>query len=292
MSLAAYHCEGLTNNNHISERLLADHGIVMKATTVKRHRNELGLKGSRATIKTMSDFQVNQLVANELDKDPSSHAGPATIKARLSYNEAIHIPCDHIKASMYQLAPEGFTHRDLNSKMIPCVPIVPLGINERWSWDRHDKLNKIGFQSTLSSTLQQESGLMLGLFLVIEWEIQLATYFSAVLNTTKNTTDCGSETTIMYGLVNALREIFFPEIVNDLLPAHVFLRSIHNIVIERSWLWLLMDFGNNIVIWFQDGETSGRYNPNNMGHNELSAWLWSKFIKAELAKHIAICNGM
>ena len=95
------------------------------------------------------------------------------------------------------------------------------------------------------------------------------------------TTDCGSETTQLYGLVNALRcvllllesnrllshtthtrEIFHPEFDNRELPAHVYLRSVRNISIERSWLCLRLEFGNNAIISFDKGVDDGIYNPD------------------------------
>lgn len=96
-------------------------------------------------------------------------------------------------------------------------------------------------------------------------------------------TDCGSETTQLYGLVNALRYLLqlhdaltlvfilltghratlFPEYDGETLPAHSYVRSVHNIAIERSWLRLRLDWGNNAVLVFNAGITDGKYNPDN-----------------------------
>jgi hypothetical protein len=46
------------------------------------------------------------------------------------------------------------------------------------------------------------------------------------------------------------------------LPAHRYLRSVHNIVIERSWLRLRLEFGDNAVKAFKRGEAEGLYNPD------------------------------
>ena len=61
-------------------------------------------------------------------------------------------------------------------------------------------------------------------------------------------------------------EIFHPDFDNRELPAHVYLRSVRNISIERSWLRLRLEFGNNAVIAFQKGEENGIYNPNSPQH--------------------------
>lgn len=58
------------------------------------------------------------------------------------------------------------------------------------------------------------------------------------------------------------RKIFHPDYDNSELPAHVYLRSVHNISIERSWLRLRLDWGDNAVAAFRQGEERGLYNPS------------------------------
>ena len=102
----------------------------------------------------------------------------------------------------------------------------------------------------------------------------------------QSTTDCGLETTQLYGLVNALRfvlslsihllsksvlnllisEIFHPDFDLAELPAHVYLHSMHNISIERSWLHLHLDLGDNAVLVFEKGKDEGIYNPDDPQH--------------------------
>ncbi|KAG6875385.1 hypothetical protein C0993_009499, partial [Termitomyces sp. T159_Od127] len=55
-------------------------------------------------------------------------------------------------------------------------------------------------------------------------------------------TDCGSETTLLYSLQNALCEIFHSDIELNELPAHIYLLSVNNIVVERSWGHLQLDW--------------------------------------------------
>jgi hypothetical protein len=66
-------------------------------------------------------------------------------------------------------------------------------------------------------------------------------------------------------LIWPCREIFHPDF-DDLheLPAHVYLRSVHNITVERSWLRLRLDWGDNAVIVFGRGEAEGWYNPHDI----------------------------
>jgi hypothetical protein len=88
----------------------------------------------------------------------------------------------------------------------------------------------------------------------------------------ESATDCGSETTQLFGLANAIRYGYFPLksmavlIISNSdishpdfegLPAHRYLRSVHNIAIERLWLRLKLDFGNNAE--FERGVADGLY---------------------------------
>ena len=56
------------------------------------------------------------------------------------------------------------------------------------------------------------------------------------------------------------REILHPEYCSNKLPAHVFLRSVHNVAIERSWLRLRMGLGDNAIHWFEYGINEGMFN--------------------------------
>ena len=59
------------------------------------------------------------------------------------------------------------------------------------------------------------------------------------------------------------RELFFPGLDADELPAHVYLRSVHNISIERSWLRLRLDFGDTAIAAFGRGQVEFGYNDQN-----------------------------
>ena len=54
-------------------------------------------------------------------------------------------------------------------------------------------------------------------------------------------------------------ESFHPDIDSTETPAHVYVRSVHNISIERSWLRLRLEFGDNAVLCFQQGIDDGIY---------------------------------
>ena len=49
-------------------------------------------------------------------------------------------------------------------------------------------------------------------------------------------------------------------------PAYNYLRSVHNISSERSWLRLRLDLGDNAVMFFNKGIEDGIYNSDDVFH--------------------------
>jgi hypothetical protein len=50
------------------------------------------------------------------------------------------------------------------------------------------------------------------------------------------------------------------------MPAHIYLQSVHNIAIERSWLRLRLGFGDTAVQAFERGIHDGLYDDQNPEH--------------------------
>lgn len=90
-------------------------------------------------------------------------------------------------------------------------------------------------------------------------------------------TDCGSEKTALYGftcdlrceldasicllLINILyREPFSPELHLSNFKAHHFTKSIHNITMEWGWLQMGLQWGNNVIVFWEAGQDI--YDPN------------------------------
>lgn len=113
--------------------------------TVKRRRNELGLTGSRTNTKNMPRQEAEQLVLDQMDKDPSRRQGIRTIQAKIAFEKEQHLTRDFVSKVMHTHDDAGFKFRDPSSKKTFRVKKVPIGIHERWAGDGHDKLYKIGF---------------------------------------------------------------------------------------------------------------------------------------------------
>lgn len=62
------------------------------------------------------------------------------------------------------------------------------------------------------------------------------------------------------------REIFHSDVQLNELPAHIYLRSVHNIVIERSWRHLQIDWGKNAIEVFERGKIEGWYDEDDENH--------------------------
>jgi hypothetical protein len=65
--------------------------VYPSASSVKRRRRELGLKGSGATAKTIPHTEAEQLVLNQLGEDPASNHGVQTIQSKIAFNTGIHL---------------------------------------------------------------------------------------------------------------------------------------------------------------------------------------------------------
>ncbi|KAF5346279.1 hypothetical protein D9757_014839 [Collybiopsis confluens] len=181
--------------------------------------------------------------------------------------------------------PDGFQAREPTAKKIKRGVLVCLGPHHEWSGDGHDKLSAIGFP--IWGIRDVWSGKWLGLWVVPNNRLKIVIAYLFLLLVHKlggipvqMTTDCGSELVMVYGFANALRETFASDLAVDILPAHRFLQSIHNITIERGWLRLRLDRGDNVKIFWDAG--SNIYNESNETHSDLAKWLWSTLIQAEL----------
>ena len=112
---------------------------------MKKRRQQLGLTGSRKTMKTLNPKEAKQLVLDQMDRDLARHQGPRVIRHKLASRTGIHLTRTFCAKTMEIHNAEGFSKWDPTAKRIHREPKVPLGINERWSADGHDKLYGIGF---------------------------------------------------------------------------------------------------------------------------------------------------
>jgi len=283
--LRDYHRKNITNKKTISKLLWAEHGIHMSEASVTRRRSRLQLHGSRTTSCSLSTTVKRQLVLDQMAKDPARRQGPDLIKEGIAFDQGIHLSRDFVTSEMRHHDPGGFKLREPTAKKITREPLVALGPHHEWSGDGHDKLTSIGFP--IWGVRDKWSGKWLGLWVVPNNRLKSAVaylYLSTIESIggmpLQMTTDCGSETTQVFVLTNALREEFALQYSTEALPPHRFLKSVRNIVIERGWLRFRLQWGANAKIWWDAGE--GIYNPTDPRHYELVQWLWSTFVQREL----------
>ena len=96
-------------------------------------------------MKMIDPKEAEQLVLDQMDLDPAQHQGPRVIRHKLAWRTGDHLSCDLIINTMQIHDNDGFDKRDPTSKKIHCELKVPIGVNEWWSADGHDKLYGIGF---------------------------------------------------------------------------------------------------------------------------------------------------
>jgi hypothetical protein len=65
--------------------------MFVSGSTVKRRRKELGLHGSRATMKTIDPSEAEQLVIKAMDKDPAKRSGVRTVHHKIAFDEKVHL---------------------------------------------------------------------------------------------------------------------------------------------------------------------------------------------------------
>jgi len=112
----------------------------------------------------LAEKEVEQIVLNQLDKDIAGGQGLGVIKARIAYDQGIHLSRDTVSRVMHVHVPEGFERRAPGARKIPRVPVAAYAIHERWSGDGHDKLYSIGFP--VYAIVDFGSGRILGAWVV------------------------------------------------------------------------------------------------------------------------------
>jgi len=170
--------------------------------------------------------------------------------------------------------------------------LTSAGPNEVWCCDGHDKLCKYGF--AIWGVRDKFSRKWLGLWVMPNNRLSDSVAYLWLTLVRKlggmpkqTSTDCGSENVIIYGLANALQAAFMPN--HNESPAHIFLRSIHHIPIERGWLDLRKDFGHNFPHFWDEGFSI--YDEGNQTHRHLLLWLWPPLIQKELNRFVESANN-
>ncbi|KIJ40770.1 hypothetical protein M422DRAFT_256186 [Sphaerobolus stellatus SS14] len=171
---------------------------------------------SHTATATLPEYMKHQLVLEELDKDPGRRQGPSLIKESIRMRTGIDLTRDFVEEEMRLQDPEGFALCDPTSKRIKRRPLVNIGIHEEWSGDGHDKLKRIGL--AIYGIRDVWSGKWLGLWVIPDnrlkdviaylWLCLVEEYGGMSMPyELPTTTDCGSETTMVYGLGTALRSL-------------------------------------------------------------------------------------
>ncbi|KAK7055718.1 hypothetical protein R3P38DRAFT_2848678 [Favolaschia claudopus] len=296
-ALKEYHRRQITNYDTLSALLKSEHQIEMSATTVKRRKKQLGLFAAKKTMQNISTADAEQLVIAEMDKDPAKRFGLSTIKAKVAYNTGTILARDFVSQTMHEHDSEAFANREPTAKKIFRTPKYPVGIHQRWAGDGHDKLYKIGYPvwamvddataKTLKAWVCPSNRLSK---VVVYMFLCLVEKYGGMPR--QVTTDCGAETTELFAVVNMLRNHYHPQYDAPETPAHVYLRSVHNVSVERSWFRLRLDFGDNAVLKFVEGSVQGWYqDDDDKDQLELSQFLWSRILQAEVDETVNFRNG-
>ena len=111
-----------------------------------------------------TDKEEEQVVLQQLDKDPTKAQGVSTIKNHIAHDQGIQLAKNKISRIMHVHDEEAFSARAPGAKRVHRVPKAPIGIHERWSGDGHDKLYRIGFP--IWAVVDDATGKWLGAWVV------------------------------------------------------------------------------------------------------------------------------
>jgi len=168
-------------------------------------------------------------VLNQMDKDLSRRQGVWTMQAKIAFDTEQHLPWDFVSDIMHTHNNEGFTFYDPSSKKIFWVAKIPISIHKHWAGDGYDKLYKIGF--LIWAVVDDATGKWLSVWVIpsnrmgyiirylflclvelFGGEFVFSHFHDRSLCGVRGiplqfTTDCGSETTQLHGLANALQSV-------------------------------------------------------------------------------------
>ncbi|KIJ43852.1 hypothetical protein M422DRAFT_60274 [Sphaerobolus stellatus SS14] len=235
-----------------------------------------GLNRSQVCDHLVKDFKLS-VGKTKIDQLYDKYEVPTARKPRLACEVATEAVIDEIDKDINDLNGPDFIVTHLRTKGI-MVPCDPLGIWHSVSSDGHEKLSRLALNMGVIS---------LPIYAFKEKWSDYLLYIVITPNVTipiQMTTDCGSETVWMFGFQIALREGAAPQIDSEVFPAHKYIKSVHNTVIEAFWHWLLEKLGYNIKDHILQGQNENIFNPINPIHIHIFYWIFVPLVQAELNK--------
>ncbi|KAG1758415.1 hypothetical protein EDD22DRAFT_981416 [Suillus occidentalis] len=224
--LTQYHHDGITDRKKISRLLKVEHGVTMSAQST--HLLPVSTK--------------RQLVLDQLAQDPLHRRGPCLVWEAIMTDMGHLLMRQYVTDEMRQHKPDGFSQWEPSKKKVSRQPLVSLGPHHQWSGDGHNKLSKIGFP--IWAIHDQWSGKWLGMWVVPNNQLKTSIaylYLSLVYEIggmpLQTTTDCGSETTEVYGFATALR-------------------SCSQHYDQTGWLRVRLQWGDNVKVFWEAGVSS------------------------------------
>ncbi|KZT40293.1 hypothetical protein SISSUDRAFT_983506 [Sistotremastrum suecicum HHB10207 ss-3] len=180
--------------------------------------------------------------------------------------------------------------------------VIVLGPHHKWCVDGHEKLAPMGYPIY---GIRDAWGKILGYWVVPNARNEVIIEYLYLLTRSliithillfigvpiTVTSDKGTETGNLYALQTLIREEADPSLDSDVVPAHLFLRSVKNIVIERSWKDWLREGGRNLGLFFTRNSGVAGFVPENPIHRCLADWIWVPLIQQELDKFVSRYNS-
>ncbi|ODN96356.1 hypothetical protein L198_04070 [Cryptococcus wingfieldii CBS 7118] len=289
--------QGITNWRDVNTRLEQDESpwTFGSKSTFRRWRDKHGVSRPGPHYLQPLPYPSDHAIAEKivaLGRGFQS-SGSRVIKAALSL-EGMVVGEKRLRPIIKELYPDRAAGRIFGKRNIPRRPIGLFnGANEQWSGDGHDKLRDWGFcfygwrdvysgqiiiMSLLPSNRDPQNTLWadLSLLLCPGFPRQIAT-------------DRGSETDQFSGTHAWLRQNYGQE-VSPLIPVHRYLKSTHNITIERCWRGLIKHVIEPVGEVIAQGREEGGFVSTNDAHIRVFWFLFIPLVTDSLNKFIILHN--
>ncbi|CAK5270489.1 unnamed protein product [Mycena citricolor] len=285
--------EGVKQAN-MPQALSDDHGVSTSLRTVERYIKDYHLRTTRHPQVSVEDQGAAILAITA--EDPLGTWGGRKVKEKLGLT-SIHIPRRFI--DMFRAAHDANAAalRRPGARKVHTRGLFASGLDEEWCIDGHEKiLNSMGI--SVYGIINKFSRRELLLRAVPDSrtaDVPPALYLQLVRQLKgipiQTVTDKGSETGKLAALQTSLRQLLYPDLSLEIVPAHRSVKSVYNITCERGWRPIWEKELANVKHEYESGKVASGFHPDNPIHEGVCLWLWGRIVQLRLDK-IQYENGI
>ncbi|KAG8988790.1 hypothetical protein FRB90_002535 [Tulasnella sp. 427] len=285
---------GMHNAKLLSQLAEVELGVKCSGRSVTRARAKYKITASGGNLKRLGAEEAKKLVVEAIERNPSRTHGLRSTCSSIQAETGLSLPQKFVHGVMKEIDPKGFEERHPGTRILHRGVLTSGGLHDEWSGDGHDKLGRYGLW--IWGVREKLSRQWLGVRVVPNNRVKevVAYVWLEIVERVggvpvQMTTDCGSENPVIFGLTNALRDVYASGLDPDQTPAHRFLKSVHNITIERGWHTLSMSVLRDIKELYQADH--GCYNSADPRHFLLARYIWAIAVQTQLDATVQELNN-